>query len=58
MIHDNTNCWQLAECATYPVQALPKRDDEPPDYTNYYIAAGVAACGAAAAGILWKRYGG
>lgn len=49
---------QLAECATYPIQALPKRDNEPPDYTNYYIAAGVVACAGAAGAILWKRYGG
>lgn len=57
-VNDDSNCWQLAECATYPVQALPKRDDKTPDYTNIYIAAGVVACGAAAAGIMWKRYGG
>ena len=50
--------WQLAECATYPVQALPKRDDERPDYTNYYIASGVVLCAAAAMAIVWKRNGG
>lgn len=45
----------LAECATFPSQASPKGDEEPPDRTNYYIAAGAVVCVVAAAVITWRK---
>jgi Ras family protein T1 len=46
---------QLAECATFPSQAFPKRDDEPPDRTSLYLAGGAAVAAFTAAVILWKK---
>lgn len=46
---------QLAESATFPAQAYPKQDDEAPDRTGLYIAAGAIICGLAAIGIAWKK---
>lgn len=48
----------LAECATFPSRALPTTDDEPADYTNYYIAAGSIITVTAAAAVMWKKNGG
>lgn len=48
----------LAECATFPSRALPATDDEPVDYTNYYIAAGSMITVTAAAAVMWKKNGG
>ncbi|KAF1809751.1 mitochondrial Rho GTPase-like protein [Eremomyces bilateralis CBS 781.70] len=45
----------LAESAMYPGTAYPKKDDEPVEYTNYYLAAGAVMCAALAAGIVWRR---
>jgi Ras family protein T1 len=49
---------QLAESATFPSKALPKRDDEPNDMTNIYMAAGGTIALAAALAIMWKKSGG
>jgi hypothetical protein len=49
---------QLAESATFPSKALPKRDDEPADMTNIYMAAGGTIALAAAMAIMWKKNGG
>ena len=45
----------LAECATYPSQALAKGSEDAPDRTPLYVALGASACAAAAFAWVWKR---
>jgi Ras family protein T1 len=45
----------LAECATFPSRALPRRDDQPIDHTPMYMAAGAAVSAFVAAVIIWKK---
>lgn len=46
---------QLAESATFPSLAFPKKDEEPIDRTPIYIALGAVTCVVAAFAIIWKR---
>ncbi|KAK5016891.1 ERMES complex Ca(2+)-binding regulatory GTPase gem1, partial [Cryomyces antarcticus] len=45
----------LAESATYPSTAFPKKSEQPIDRTNLYIALGATVCAAAAIAIIWKK---
>ncbi|TKA77720.1 Mitochondrial Rho GTPase 1 [Cryomyces minteri] len=45
----------LAESATYPSTAFPKKSEQPVDRTNLYIALGATVCAAAAIAIIWKK---
>ena len=47
---------QLAESAMFPAQTFPKVEDQAGDHTSLYITLGAAACAAAAAGVVWKKY--
>lgn len=45
----------LAECATFPSTAFPKKDEDPGDNMNLYITLGAIACAAASVIFIWKR---
>lgn len=45
----------LAEAAINPSTAFPKSEEEAPDRTSLYVAAGAALCAAVAAAVIWKR---
>lgn len=45
----------LAEAATNPSTAYPKSEEDAPDRTSFYVAAGAVACAALAAAMIWKR---
>jgi Ras family protein T1 len=45
----------LAEAATNPSLAFPKSEEEAPDRTGMYIAAGATACALVAAVMIWRR---
>ncbi|KIW04269.1 uncharacterized protein PV09_04571 [Verruconis gallopava] len=48
----------LAECASMPSQALPKRGDDEVDRTNVYFMAGGVVAAIAVAAVMWKKGGG
>ena len=48
----------LAECATYPAQALPKRGNEGADRTTFYIAGAGVVAAVAIGAVWWKKSGG
>lgn len=45
----------LAESATFPSTAFPKKDEDPVERTNLYIALGAVLCASAAFAVVWKR---
>ncbi|KAF2718422.1 mitochondrial Rho GTPase-like protein [Polychaeton citri CBS 116435] len=47
----------LAECATYPSQALPKseKDDAAEDRSTLYLALGAVTCAVAASAWVWRK---
>ncbi|WPG98605.1 mitochondrial Rho GTPase [Acrodontium crateriforme] len=45
----------LADCATFPVQAFPKSDEEAVDRTALYMGAGAAVCAGVAFAYVWKK---
>ena len=45
----------LAEAAINPSTAFPKSEEDGPDRTGFYVAAGAVACAAVAAIMIWRR---
>lgn len=45
----------LAESATFPGTAFPKKDEDPADRTSLYLALGAIVCAGAAFAIVWKK---